>query len=309
MIYTVTCNPSLDYWMEAAPLHIGEVNRAAATSLYPGGKGLNVSMVLHNFRMETTALGFVAGFVGDEIVHQVTASGCPCEMTVLRDGCSRLNVKLRDHAQTTEINAAGPTITPEALEEMRQRLLALEDGDVLVLAGSLPAGAPASLYSDWMHLLQEKKIHIVVDVGGDALYSTLAFHPFLIKPNAAELGDLFHVEIHTPADAAKYGTQLLQSGAENVLVSLGGDGAVLCAQDGQILFQSAATGHVVNDVGSGDSMVAGFLAGWMQTQSYAGALQWGTAAGAATAFSGGLATMEDMQTLLTTLEEPVPFRL
>ncbi len=301
MIYTVTCNPSLDYRMELETLRPGETNRANTVGLLAGGKGLNVSMVLHALGVETTALGFVAGFVGDEIELRMEKSGCRCRFIHLEDGCSRINVKLCGETESTELNAPGPLVSQSAQEELLRQLEGLQPGDTLVLAGSLPGSMEKNTYALWLEQLKEKELRVVIDTTGEALLETLPYHPFLIKPNHHELGDLFQVKITTPEEAALYGKKLQEQGARNVLVSMAAQGAVLCAEDGQIYHQPAAVGTVKNDVGAGDSMVAGFLAGWEKTKKYQDALRLGTAAGAASAFSDTLAEKEDVERILKVL--------
>lgn len=304
MIYTVTCNPSLDYRMELGQLKTGETNRADAVGLLAGGKGLNVSVVLHHLGMETTALGFVAGFVGNEIELRMEKTGCHSRFVHLPEGCSRINVKLRGTDETTELNAPGPDIPTSAQQELTRQLSELQAGDVLVLAGSVPPSMPKTIYADWMQQLQNAGLDIVVDATGDTLLQALPLHPFLIKPNHYELGDLFHVKIDSEASAVMYGKKLQEMGARNVLVSMSSDGAVLCAEDGQVLRQSAADGTVINDVGAGDSMIAGFLTGWAKTKDYAKALHLGAATGAASAFSENLATQEEVEQVQKKLPLP-----
>lgn len=304
MIYTVTCNPSLDYRMELGQLKPGETNRADAVNLLAGGKGLNVSVVLHHLGMETAALGFVAGFVGNEIELRMEKSGCHCRFVHLEDGCSRINVKLRGTDETTELNAPGPEISAGAQEELLRHLTELVPGDVLILAGSVPPSMPKTVYADWMEQLRNAGLDIIVDATGDTLRQTLSHHPFFVKPNHHELGDLFGVKIKNREDAAVYGKKLLDLGARNVLVSMSSQGAVLCTEDGQVLTQDAASGTVINDVGAGDSMIAGFLTGWLQTHDYREALHLGAAAGAASAFSENLATREEIEAVQKKLPLP-----
>lgn len=305
MIYTVTCNPSLDYRMDLEQFKPGETNRADTVGLLAGGKGLNVSVVLHHLGMETTALGFVAGFVGNEIELRMEKTGCRCRLIHLEDGCSRINVKLRGANETTELNAPGPDISAAAQDELLRQLTELQPGDTLILAGSVPPSMPKTIYANWMKQLHETRLHIVVDATGDTLLQTLPYHPFLIKPNHHELGDLFGVTIDSREKAAAYGKKLQEMGARNVLVSMSEDGAVLCTEDGRVLTQAAANGTVANDVGAGDSMIAGFLTGWLQTHDYQKALHLGTAAGAASAFSETLAEKADIEQIQKTLPEPV----
>lgn len=304
MIYTVTCNPSLDYRMELDTLKPGETNRVRSADLMAGGKGLNVSVVLYHLGMETTALGFVAGFVGAEIEQRMEQTGCHHRFVHLPQGCSRINVKLRGDAETTEFNAAGPAIPVAALDELTRQLEGLQSGDTLVLAGSIPQSMPKTAYADWMAYLSGRELTFVVDSTGDTLRRALPHRPFLIKPNHHELGDLFGVKIDSREKAAVYGKRLQEMGARNVLVSMSGDGAVLCTEEGKVLVQTAAKGTVVNDVGAGDSMIAGFLTGWHRTKDYREALHLGAAAGAATAFSAGLAERAEIEAVKSQLPPP-----
>lgn len=304
MIYTVTCNPSLDYRMELEQLKPGETNRVQSAALTAGGKGLNVSVVLYHLGMETTALGFVAGFVGEEIEQRMEQTGCHCRFVHLPEGCSRINVKLRGGEETTELNAPGPAIPAAAIDELTRQLEALQPGDTLVLAGSIPLTMPKTIYADWMARLSGRNLEFVVDSTGDTLRRALPHHPFLVKPNHHELGDLFDVKIDSKEKAAAYGKRLQEMGARNVLVSMSGDGAVLCTEEGTVFVQNAAKGTVVNDVGAGDSMIAGFLTGWSRTKDYREALHLGAASGAASAFSAGLAGKAEIEAVKSQLAPP-----
>ena len=266
MIYTVTFNPSLDYIVEVKNLTLGATNRTSYEQMLPGGKGLNVSFVLKNLGFETTALGFLAGFVGDEIERSVAETGVTCEFMKLAKGCSRINMKVRN-VDGTEINGMGPEIPEEKVQELMMRLDALQKGDVLVLAGSIPASLPATIYMDIMKRVSEKygkEVLLVVDATKDLLRNVLAFQPFLIKPNHHELGELFGVKLTTREEVVPYAKKLQQQGARNVLVSMGSLGAVLVDEAGDVHSSEAPIGSVVNSVGAGDSMVAGFLAGWLE---------------------------------------------
>ncbi len=303
MIYTVTCNPSIDYRMDLGQLRPGETNRAASVSMLAGGKGLNVSQVLHHLGMETTALGFIAGFVGKEIARRMESSGCCCRFIHLPEGCSRINVKLSGAEESTELNAPGPEIPLSAQEELTRQLNDLKPTDMLILAGSIPPSMPKDIYAKWLEQLPE--IPVVVDATGDTLLAALPYRPFLVKPNHHELGDLFHVAIDSHEKAAEYGRKLQEMGAQNVLVSMSGDGAVLCTADGRLLVQQAVEGTVKNDVGAGDSMIAGFVTGWLQTKDYVQALHLGAAAGAASAFSETLAKKEEIDAVFARTPRPV----
>lgn len=294
MIYTVTFNPSLDYIVEVNNLTLGATNRTSYEQMLPGGKGLNVSFVLKNLGFETTALGFLAGFVGEEIERRVAESGVTCEFIKLEGGCSRINMKVRN-VDGTEVNGMGPAIPAEKVESMMAHLDALKAGDVLVLAGSIPSSMPATIYMDIMKRLEKKGILIVVDATKDLLKNVLPYRPFLVKPNQHELGELFDVTLTTREEVVPYAKKLQDQGARNVLVSMGGLGAVLVDEQGGVHLSEAPKGTVINSVGAGDSMVAGFLAGWLEKKNYEHAFRMGLAAGSASAFSENLATKEEVE--------------
>ena len=300
MIYTVTFNPSLDYTVDVPDFALGKTNRTTAEQLFVGGKGINVSVVLRNLGQESTALGFVAGFTGDEITRRVQSLGIRADFIRIADGISRINLKLRTY-DGTEINGMGPVIRPEALNALNARLDTLTSGDVLVLAGSIPASMPASVYSDIMRRLQSKGVTFVVDATKDLLFNVLQYHPFLIKPNNHELGELFGVTLTTRDSVVPYARKLQEKGARNVLVSMAGEGAVLVAEDGAVYMSPAPSGTLVNAVGAGDSMVAGFIAGWLEQKGYAHAFHMGIAAGSASAFSEYLATREEVESVYNQL--------
>lgn len=304
MIYTLTLNPAIDYVIKLDTLKTGCTNRASGTFCLAGGKGVNVSQVLMELGYESILTGFAAGFTGEELVRQLEEMGCRCDFVKPRKGFTRINVKLKAEDET-EINGIGTDITDEEKESLLRKLSTLREGDVLVLAGSIPKSLSTGIYSEIMESLSGRGVLFVVDTEGQALLDTLRFKPFLIKPNNHELGAIFGCSTDTAEAAAEYGQKLRELGAQNVIVSLAGDGAVLCAADGQVYFQPAAKGSVVNSVGAGDSMVAGFLAGWLSTGSYPAALKTGTAAGAATAFSTGLAEKSEIDRILSELVEPV----
>lgn len=294
MIYTVTLNPSLDYVMPVENLKPGEVNRTAGGQMIPGGKGLNVSLVLKNLGIKNTALGFLAGFVGEEIGKLVEKEGITANFTWLEDGVSRINVKLKG-SQMTEINAAGPEIPDEKVKELLAKINTLQSGDVLVLAGSIPKSMPDSIYRDIMAELAERGVSVVVDATKELLLHVLEYRPFLIKPNHHELGELFGVKFTTKEEVLPYAEKLKERGARNVLVSMGGEGAVLLDESGAVHVSEAPKGKVVNTVGAGDSMVAGFLAGWLSRQDYEYAFRLGLAAGSASAFSERIATKVEIE--------------
>lgn len=296
MIYTVTFNPSLDYIVSVDDFKLGLTNRTSSELLLPGGKGINVSTILTNLGIESTALGFVAGFTGDEIVRRVEKIGVRSDFIPIEDGISRINVKLKS-IDGTEINGMGPDISREKTEELMKKLDVLGEGDVLVLAGSIPVSMPDDIYSRILERLKGKNVTFVVDATGELLLNVLKYHPFLIKPNNHELGDIFDVELKTREEVVPYGRKLQKMGAKNVLISMAGEGAVLVAEDGSVYDAPAPKGILVNAVGSGDSMVAGFTAGWMEKKDYRHAFYMGVAAGSASAFSEYLATKDEIMSL------------
>ena len=300
MIYTITFNPALDYIVHVDHFTLGEVNRATKEQIFYGGKGINVSVMLANLGFDNTALGFVAGFTGTEIEKGVAGLGLCSDFIHVRQGMSRINVKLKSD-QETELNGTGPEITPQDVEQLFQKLERLETGDILILSGSIPAGLDERIYQDIMERLDGRGILIVVDATKDLLLEVLRYHPFLIKPNNHELGELFGVKIGTEAEIIHYAGVLKERGARNVLVSMAGDGAVLLAEDGRIYRRKPPQGRVKNSVGAGDSMVAGFMAGYLRGGNYEEALKLGTAAGSASAFCDGLADREAVMSLYQSL--------
>lgn len=302
MIYTLTFNPSLDYIVTVPRFTCGIVNRTTEEVIFPGGKGINVSMVLKNLGFENTALGFLAGFTGDKLKSLVEEKGIHAEFISVKEGMSRINVKLRSE-QETEINGQGPAIGETDIQKLYERLEQLKDGDILVMAGSIPDVMPGTMYMDIMKHLRDKKLKIVVDATKDLLVNVLEYHPFLIKPNNHELGEIFGVTIQEKADVVAYAKKLQAKGARNVLISMAGDGAVLVAEDGTVYESDAPKGKVVNSVGAGDSMVAGFLAGYLEHGSYEKAFRMGVCTGSASAFSEQLATKEEVLALLAQNKE------
>ena len=299
MIYTLTFNPALDYIMRLPVLREGETNRAASTALQFGGKGINVSLVLAEMGVESVALGFVAGFTGEALSAHLAAVGVQTDFIPLPEGLTRINVKLKtpegDHPET-EINAAGPAIPTECLEALYRKLDALSAGDTLVLAGSIPPSLPRDTYCRILARLSGRGIRFVVDAEGALLTETLPYHPFLVKPNRAELEGIAGRPLSTEAELRSAAAHLQEQGARNVLVSLGGDGAILLDKDGGFHRAAALPVTAVNTVGAGDSAVAGFLAG--ADNGYAYALQLAMACGGATAASEGLATRETISELM-----------
>lgn len=296
MIYTVTFNPSLDYIVSVEDFKLGLTNRTSSELMLPGGKGLNVSMVLGNLGIANTALGFVAGFTGEEIVRRIEEMGVKSDLISIHEGISRINVKLKS-IDGTEINGCGPQISEENVQKLMDKLDVLEKGDVLILAGSIPGSMPDDIYRKIMEKLDGRDVMIAVDATKDLLVNVLEYHPFLIKPNNHELGEIFGVELKTREEVVPYVKKMQEMGAVNVLVSMAGEGAVLAAADGSIHAAPAPKGKLVNGVGAGDSMVAGFIAGWMEKKDYAHAFAMGVAAGSASAFSELLATKEEVETV------------
>ena len=296
MIYTVTFNPSLDYIVSVDDFKLGRTNRTDSEYLLPGGKGINVSTVLRNLGIENTALGFVAGFTGTEVVKRLEALGVTNGFIQIEEGFTRINLKLKS-IDGTEINGQGPVIGEEKVQMLMEQLRKLGEGDVLFLSGSIPSSMPDDAYQKIMKLLEGKGVRIVVDATKDLLMNVLPYHPFLIKPNNYELGEIFGVELMTREAVVPYGKKLQEMGAQNVLISMAGEGAVLIAADGHVFEAPAPKGTLVNGVGAGDSMVAGFMVGWMQKQDYEHAFYMGIAAGSASAFSVNLATKEEVETV------------
>lgn len=296
MIYTVTFNPSLDYIVSVNDFQFGLTNRTDSELILPGGKGINVSTILMNLGIDSTAFGFAAGFTGEEIIREVEAMGIRSDFIKIDSGISRINLKLKN-IDGTEINGSGPEISEEKIEELLRKLDILGEGDILVLAGSIPASMPADMYSTIMERLQHKNVTFIVDATKDLLINVLKYKPFLIKPNNHELGELFDVKLTTREEVIPYGKKLQKQGARNVLISMAGEGAVLVAEDGSVYEAPAPKGTLVNAVGAGDSMVAGFTAGWIEKKDYRHAFYMGVSAGSASAFSEYLATKEEIMDL------------
>lgn len=296
MIYTVTFNPSLDYIVSVEDFRLGLTNRTSSEQILPGGKGINVSTVLKNLGLESIALGFTAGFTGAEIARELQEMGVRTEFIPIGRGMSRINLKLKS-IDGTEINGSGPEISEAKMEQLMERLRGLESGDVLVLAGSIPPSLPDDSYRKILKELDGKGVCAVVDATRDLLTNVLEYRPFLVKPNNHELGEIFQVKLESREAVKPYALRLRDMGARNVLVSMAGEGAVLAAENGQIYESPAPRGTVVNGVGAGDSMVAGFLAGWMESGDYENAFYMGISAGSASAFSDHLATREEIETV------------
>lgn len=300
MIYTVTFNPALDYIVRLDSFTTGEINRVKFEQVLGGGKGINVSIVLQNLGHESTALGFLAGFTGKEIIRQLEGFGCKSDFVELPEGFSRINVKVKADCET-EINGQGPNITAEAQAQLFEKLDKLQSGDTLVLAGSIPNTLPDDIYQRIMGRLEDRGINIVVDATKQLLMKVLPYKPFMIKPNNHELGEMFGVVLKTKEEIITYAKKLQDMGARNVLISMAGDGAMLLTEDGQVYQSPAPKGTLVNSVGAGDSMVAGFICGYMETGSLEDAFFMGVATGSASAFSENLATRAEADALLKTI--------
>jgi len=301
MIYTVTFNPSLDYIVSMNGFEIGKTNRTVEEQMFPGGKGINVSIVLSNLGIDNTALGFTAGFTGDQIEREIRKMGLNTDFIHIEKGFSRINVKLKDY-DGTEINGMGPEIDQIHVKELFEKLDRLRADDVLILAGSIPKSLPDSIYSDILERLQKKNVQFVVDATKDLLLNVLQYKPFLIKPNNHELGEIFDVTLNTREEVVPYAKRLQEKGARNVLVSMAGEGAVLVDETGGVHTLAAPKGKLVNAVGAGDSMVAGFVAGWTKKQDYDYAFRMGISAGSASAFSELLATRQEIEQIFASLE-------
>ena len=297
MIYTVTFNPALDYVVFLDDLKLGDVNRSTRESIFYGGKGINVSTILNTLGLETTALGFIAGFTGKAIEDGLASQGIHTDFIHLPEGNSRINVKVK-HGDETEINGQGPVITDEAINGLFAKLDTLTKEDILVLAGSIPNTLPEDIYEKILARLESKGIRIVVDATKDLLLNVLKYHPFLIKPNNHELGEMFGTVCKTDEDIIHYAKKLQEMGAVNVLISMAGDGAILLDEHGKVYQGRPPKGEVLNSVGAGDSMVAGFVTGYLNTGDYEKAFELGIATGSASAFEYWLAEKEDVVKLL-----------
>ncbi len=300
MIYTVTFNPSLDYIVSMNGFEMGMTNRTTEEQIFPGGKGSNVSIVLSNLGIKNTALGFTAGFTGEQIEKEIQKMGLLTDFIHVQNGISRINVKLKDY-DGTEINGMGPDIDTSCVEQLYGKLEKLGEGDILVLAGSIPKCLPDSIYSDILERLQNRGVLFVVDATKDLLLNVLQYQPFLIKPNNHELGEIFGVDLNTRELVVPYAKKLQEKGAKNVLVSMAGEGAVLADEAGDVHMLAAPKGKLVNAVGAGDSMVAGFVAGWTEKKDYAYAFRMGISAGSASAFSEKLATKKEIEHIFESL--------
>ena len=301
MIYTVTFNPSLDYIVEVNNFELGMTNRTSYEHMLPGGKGINVSIVLNNLDFDTTAFGFVAGFTGKQICDMVSEYGINTDFIQVDNGFSRINMKIKN-IDGTEINGMGPQISEDNVHSLVSKIDRLSSGDVLVLAGSIPSCISDDIYRRIMERLQERGVKIIVDATSRLLLNVLEYHPFLIKPNQHELGDIFGVKLDSKEEVIPYARKLQNMGAVNVLISMGGKGAVLIDEYGKVYEADAPKGELKNSVGAGDSMVAGFMAGYLQTGNYEDAFRMGVATGSASAFSENLATKREISEVLKRVE-------
>lgn len=301
MINTITLNPSLDYIVKVDSFKVDSLNRIEEERICAGGKGINVSIVLKNLGVENTALGYVAGFTGDEILRQIESHGVSCDFVKLKKGFSRINVKLKSDGET-EINGAGPEITEDDLKVLYDKLSHLTKGDYLILSGSIPTSVPDDIYENIMNSLLDTGVEFIVDATKDLLLKVLKYKPFLIKPNHHELAEMFNVELNSDDDIIKYGKKLQEMGAKNVLISMAGDGAILIPENGEAIKRDVPKGVLKNSVGAGDSMVAGFLCGYLKNSDIAEAFKMGIATGSASAFSDNLATEEEVYSLLKQMQ-------
>ncbi|MDU1321774.1 MAG: 1-phosphofructokinase [Clostridium botulinum] len=297
MIYTITFNPALDYVVKVDDFKTGNLNRTSYEKIYAGGKGINVSIVLNNLDVENIALGYIAGFTGEEIERRVRSFGCKTDFIRLKNGMSRINVKLKSKEES-EINGTGPSINAEDLDELFNKLDNLKEGDFLILAGSIPKTLPENIYETIMERLKDKNIKFVVDATGELLLKVLKYKPFLIKPNHLELSELFGVEIKNEEEIIGYSRKLQTMGAENVLISMAGDGAIFISSKGEVIKSGVPKGVLKNSVGAGDSMVAGFISGYLKNNNLEEAFKMGLATGSASAFSEGLASKEKVKEIL-----------
>lgn len=297
MIYTITFNPALDYISQVENFEIGRVNRTKTEKILPGGKGLNVSMVLKNLGIENTAFGFIAGFTGDELKKEIEERKIKTDFIKVKKGFTRINIKISSNEETA-LNGNGPQITEENIKELYEKIQKINKEDMVILSGNIPKGINNNIYEIICKKLKEKEINFIVDATQELLINVLKYEPFLIKPNKEELEETFNVKIETKEEIEIYAKKLQLMGARNVLISLGGDGAILVTTEGKIYFSNAPKGKVVNTVGAGDSMVAGFVAGYKQHGNLEKAFKMGIATGSASAFSMNLATAQEVDNLL-----------
>ena len=308
MIYTVTLSPALDYLVWLDHFEPGGLNRTNRTAFRAGGKGINVSVVLSRLGYQSICLGFTAGFVGAELIRLLDADGIRHDFIQAENGCSRINVKIKSDIEA-EINAYGPQISAEELEQLKNQAAGLEPGDVLILSGNPPANMPADIYSSIIDALIDRKIRVVVDTSGKNLLSALEKHPYLIKPNKAELEEVVGAKLDSMAQITAGALKLREMGAENVLVSLGADGALLAADNGQVFICAVPAGKLIDSTGAGDSMAAGFIAKDIESGERAECLRFAVACGCASAYSYGLLDAETLARVYAETPAPVPFVL
>ena len=302
MIYTVTFNPSLDYIIQVDHFMTGQINKTTYEKILPGGKGINVAIVLANFGHESTALGFMAGFTGKEIEHRLENFGCSSSFIQVKEGLSRIYVKMKSDEET-EINGMGPAIQQEDIDKLFDQLKVLTDQDVLVISGSIPKTLPDTMYEQIIEYVQPNHCKVVVDATNTLLMKVLRYHPFLIKPNNIELGEIFDVTLNTQEEVIPYAHKLQELGARNILVSMAGQGAVLLDENGKEYRLPAPKGNVINSVGAGDSMVAGFISGCIESDyDYEYAFLKGVCSGSASAFSENLCTKEEVEALMNIMK-------
>ena len=295
MIYTITFNPALDYKIQIQNFQPGEINRSEKEHIFPGGKGINVSIVLKMLGIDSTAFGFIAGFVGEEIERKIKKYGVKTDFIKIENAISRINIKIEEENKETAINGKGPFIDQSYIELLYKKIEIIQNGDILILSGSVPKGVSNDIYENICKKINQKDVKIIIDSTGELLLKTLKYHPFLIKPNKDELGEIFNIKISNQEDAIKYAEELQLKGAQNVLVSLGDMGAVLLDEKGySYKMKALKIEDVINTVGAGDSMVAGFIYGYQTFHNYEKALQMGIAAGTATTNSEFLATSEQI---------------
>lgn len=297
MIYTITFNPALDYILQVEKFEKGKINRTITEKMLPGGKGLNVSTVLKNLGLESTALGFIGGFTGEELKKLIEVRKIKNEFITVKEGITRINIKINSDDETA-INGNGPQIAEEDIEQLLSKIEKIPKESIVILSGNTPKNIDNHIYEKICKRLQERQITYVVDACKELLLNILKYEPFLIKPNREELEETFGIQIDTREQIIEYGRKLQEKGAQNVLVSLGGDGAILISRDGQEYSCKAPKGQVINTVGAGDSMVAGFIAEYIKTKNYEQSLKMGIATGSASAFSENLATKEEVEELL-----------
>ncbi len=299
MIYTVTFSPALDYIVDLDELKVGAINRSKKEKMLAGGKGINVSFVLSNLGTKSVAMGFLGGFIGDYIQKQVQSKGIDCDFVRL-NGNTRINVKLKGMVETA-INGQGPEVGEEKIEELIKKLEALNEEDILVISGAIPSNLPSDTYERILDRIKNRRVQLVVDTTKETLLKTLPHHPILVKPNKEELEELFSSSISNDEDLIFYAKKLIEMGAQNVIVSLGGEGAMLVKGDGSHLKQASPKGKAINTVGAGDSLVAGFLDEYVRSRDIEKAFKRGIATGSASAFSEELATLEEVEALLKTI--------